>query len=61
MIFQLREEITTSALSGSGEMSGAKTPEMSQNRFQRGENWFGAQARYNVGYFEPRAIVGSAL
>jgi hypothetical protein len=30
-------------------------------RFSRGELWFGAEARYNVAYFEPRLIVGSKV
>lgn len=54
-MFQLREEIQTSAMVGQQGGSGDSQP-----RFQRGELWFGAEARYNVAYFEPRLIVGSA-
>lgn len=54
-MFQLREDISTSALVGQQGGSGDSVP-----RFQRGELWFGAEARYNVSYFEPRLMVGSA-
>lgn len=54
-LFQMREEISTSAIVGQQGGSGDSIP-----RFQRGELWFGAEARYNVAYFEPRLIVGSA-
>lgn len=53
-IFQLREEISTSAVVG-----GQNTTNDSVPRFQRGELWFGAEARYNVGAFEFRLAVGS--
>lgn len=55
-IFQLREEISTSAILGQQGGSNDSEP-----RFKRGELWFGAEARYNVGYFEPRLIVGSLV
>ncbi|MDQ3295080.1 MAG: Mu-like prophage major head subunit gpT family protein [Myxococcota bacterium] len=56
MIFQNREEVSTSAIVGNQGGTGDSIP-----RFQRGELWFGAEARYNVGYFEPRLMVGSVL
>jgi phage major head subunit gpT-like protein len=56
MLFQLREEISTSAIVG-----GQGTTNDSEPRFKRGEMWFGAEARYNVGYFEHRLIVGSQV
>jgi phage major head subunit gpT-like protein len=56
MIFQMREEITTSAVVG--DKGGTND---SLIRFQRGELWFGAEARYNVGYFEWRTIIGSIV
>lgn len=49
LLFQLREDITTSAVTDEGSFP----------VFNRREYWFGAQARYNVGPFEPRTIVGS--
>lgn len=55
-IFQMREEISTSAIVGN--QGGSND---SESRFSRGRLKFGAEARYNVGYFEPRMIVGSAL
>jgi phage major head subunit gpT-like protein len=55
-VFQNREDITTSAVVGDKGGSNDSVP-----RFQRGELWFGAEARYNVGYFEPRLMVGSVL
>ncbi len=55
-LFQMREEISTSAILGGQGGSGDSIP-----RFQRGELWFGAEARYNVAYFEPRLIVGSIV
>ena len=55
LMFQLREEISTSAIVGQQGGSGDSIP-----RFQRGELWFGAEARYNEAYLEPRLIVGSA-
>ncbi len=56
MLFQLREEITTSAIIG-----GQGTNQDSIPRYKAGELWFGAEARYNVGYFAFQAIVGSAV
>lgn len=57
LLLQMREEISTSAIA-----PGLKGSQDDKNpRFQRGELWFGAEARYNVGYFEPRAIVGSQV
>ncbi|MBA2718925.1 MAG: Mu-like prophage major head subunit gpT family protein [Chloroflexi bacterium] len=53
-LFQNREEISTSAVIG-----GQGTQSDSVPRFQRGELWFGAEARYNVAYWEHRLIVGS--
>ncbi len=53
-IFQLREEISTSALIGNKGGDGDSEP-----RFKRGEYWFGAEARYNVGAFAWQTIVGS--
>lgn len=50
LLFQMREEISTSETGPNGLPA-----------FQADELWFGAQARYNVGYFEPRLIVGSAV
>lgn len=55
-LFQMREEISTSAILGNQGGSGDSVP-----RFQRGELWFGAEARYNVAYLEPRLIVGSQV
>lgn len=56
MIFQMREEISTSAIVGDKGGTNDSMP-----RFTRGELWFGAEARYNVGYFEHRVIVGSQV
>lgn len=53
-LFQLREEITTSAIIG-----GQGTAMDAEPRFKRGELWFGAEARYNVAAFEHRLIAGS--
>jgi phage major head subunit gpT-like protein len=53
-LFQMREEISTSALAGQDGNN-------SMPGFQRDESWFGAQARYNVAYFEFRLIVGSVV
>ena len=50
LIFQMREEISTTETGPNGLPA-----------FTADELWFGAQARYNVGYFEPRLIVGSAV
>lgn len=55
-LFQMREEISTSAIIG-----GQGTQNDSVPRFQNDELWFGAEARYNVGYFEHRLIVGSVV
>jgi phage major head subunit gpT-like protein len=56
MIFQLREDISTSAVVGNQGGSNDSVP-----RFQRGELWFGAEARYNVAYFAWQTIIGSAV
>lgn len=56
MMFQLREDISTSAITGDQGGSNDSIP-----RFQRGELWFGVEARYNVAYLEPRTIVGSIV
>lgn len=56
LLFQMREDITTSAIIGDKGGSNDSLP-----RFQRGELWFGAEARYNVGYFEWRTVVGSIV
>jgi phage major head subunit gpT-like protein len=56
LIFQMREEISTSAITGNKGGSDDSLP-----RFQRGEMWFGAEARYGVGYFEWRTVVGSIV
>ncbi len=53
-IFQLREEISTSAIVGNQGGDNDSAP-----RFQRGEYWFGAEARYNVAAFAWQLIVGS--
>lgn len=58
MLFQLREEISSSVVAGGATKGNSND---ANPRFQRGELWFGAEARYNVGYFEPRAIVGSQV
>jgi len=56
MIFQNREEISTSAIVGAQGGSGDSVP-----RFQRGELWFGAEARYAVAYFAWQTIVGAIV
>ncbi len=56
MIFQLREDISTSAILGNKGGEGDSVP-----RFQRGQYWFGAEARYNVGYFAFQTIIGSQV
>jgi phage major head subunit gpT-like protein len=56
MLFQLREDISTSAIVG-----GQGTQNDSLPRFKAGELWFGAEARYNVSPFEWRCIVGSKV
>ena len=53
-IFQLREDISTSAIVGTQGGTGDSEP-----RFKRGELWFGAEARYNVGAFGWQTIVGA--
>lgn len=55
-VFQNREDISTSAVVGGKGSSNDSVP-----RFQRGELWFGAEARYNVAYFEHRTMVGSQV
>lgn len=55
-IFQSREDISTSAIVGQQGGEGDSVP-----RFQRGELWFGAEARYNVGYFAWQTVVGSEV
>lgn len=54
LIFQLRQDIQTSSLVGSRGGSNDSIP-----RFQRGELWFGAEARYAMAYFAWQTIVGS--
>lgn len=56
MLFQLREDISTSAITGNQGGEGDSVP-----RFQRGELWFGAEARYNVAYFAWQTIIGSQV
>lgn len=56
LMFQLREEISCSAIIGGQGTSMDSVP-----RFQRGEIWMGAEARYNVAYFEPRLMVGGLV
>jgi phage major head subunit gpT-like protein len=51
LIWQNREPITTAA----------QTDWSSDDMFNRGVMKFGAQARYGVGYFDPRLIIGSAV
>lgn len=53
-IFQNREPISTSAIVGAKGSQNDSLP-----RFMSGDLLFGAEARYNVGYFEFRRIVGS--
>lgn len=55
-IFQLREEISTSAVVGQQGGTNDSVP-----RFKAGELWFGAEARYNVAPFEFRTIVGAQV
>ncbi len=55
-LFQMREEISTSGIVGGQGSNNDSLP-----RFQYDELWYGAEARYNVGYFEHRLIVGSAV
>jgi phage major head subunit gpT-like protein len=56
MIFQLREDISSSAIMGGQGGAGDSVP-----RFKAGEYWFGAEARYNVAHFAWQTIIGSAL
>jgi phage major head subunit gpT-like protein len=56
MLFQLREDISSSAILG-----GQGTQNDSVPRFKKGEVWFGAEARYNVGYLAWQTIIGSAV
>lgn len=51
VIFQDREPITVAA----------QVDWSSEDMFKRGQMNFGAQARYNIGYYAPQTIVGSAL
>jgi phage major head subunit gpT-like protein len=55
-LFQNREEISSSAIMGGQGTSNDSTP-----RFQRGELWFGAEARYNVALFAWQTIIGSRV
>lgn len=54
MLLQMREDISTSAIIG-----GQGTQNDSYQRFMFNELLFGAEARYDVGYFEFRTIVGA--
>jgi phage major head subunit gpT-like protein len=54
LLFQMREEISTSAIIGQENNNSVPS-------FMNDELWFGAQARYNAAYFEFRTIVGSAV
>jgi phage major head subunit gpT-like protein len=56
LIFQNREEISTSAI-----MGGQGTSNDSTQRFKAGELWFGAEARYAVAYFAWQTIIGSRV
>ena len=56
MIFQLREDISSSAIVG-----GQGTQSDSVPRFKKGELWFGAEARYNVAYLAWQTIIGSQV
>lgn len=53
-LYQNREDISTSAIIGGQGTSNDSLP-----RFQKGEIWFGAEARRAVAYWEHRTIVGS--
>jgi len=55
-IFQLREDISSSAVLGDQGGTNDSVP-----RFSRGEIWFGAEARYNVGYLAWQTIIGSKV
>lgn len=50
LMLSMREEISTMETGPNGMPA-----------FTIDELWFGVQARYNVGYFEPRLVVGSAV
>lgn len=52
MIFQLRKEIMPSSIAPANGMDTIP-------RFQRGELWFGAEARYAAAYFAWQMIIGS--
>lgn len=56
MIHQEREEISASSLVGEKGGSNDSIP-----RFSRGELWFGVECRGNIGYLEPRLVVGSQV
>lgn len=56
LLFQMREEISTSAVLGAQGTTGDSVP-----RFQKRQLWFGAEARYNIAYLEPRLMVGAIL
>ena len=51
LIFQMREEITTAA----------QVDWNTEDMFKRGQMNFGAQARYNYGYYAPQCVVGSLV
>lgn len=55
-LFQMREEISTSAVLGAQGSTNDSVP-----RFSKRELWFGAEARYNIAYLEPRLVVGAIL
>lgn len=55
-LFQLREDISTSAILG-----GQGTANDSVPRFQKGQIWFGAEARYAVAPFAFQTIIGSKV
>lgn len=55
-LFQMREEISTSAVLGDQGGTNDSVP-----RFKSGDLWFGAEARYNVSLWEFRTIVGSQV
>lgn len=56
LLFQMREEISTSAVLGAQGTTNDSVP-----RFQKRQLWFGAEARYNIAYLEPRLMVGAIL
>lgn len=51
LIFQMREEITTAA----------QVDWASEDMFKRGQMNFGAQARYNYGFYAPQTVIGSLV